>query len=188
VNKFCNCCKIQKSFFEYHKKTKSKDGLNDICKSCANEKARMWYDKNKERNHETMRKWRFKNRDKYLADSSAWQYNNKDRVKDKNRRWRDKNRGLCNSFKAKRRSFKRNATPKWLTDKQKSAIRCLYIIANFLSNKTGIKYHVDHIHPLAGDNFAGLHVPWNLRIIPAQDNMVKSNKMPSKDEHLKWSY
>lgn len=36
-------------------------------------------------------------------------------------------------------------------------------------------FHVDHIYPLQSDWVCGLHVEHNLRHIPAQDNIAKSN-------------
>ena len=66
-----------------------------------------------------------------------------------------------------------NATPLWADF---DAIKVEYQLANWCSEVTGIKYHVDHIVPLQGKLVCGLHVPNNLRVIPAVDNMRKHNK------------
>ena len=41
---------------------------------------------------------------------------------------------------------------------------------------TGTLFHVDHIIPLNGKLVSGLHVPSNLRIIAAEDNIEKGNE------------
>lgn len=76
----------------------------------------------------------------------------------------------------KRQLAKINRIPKWLTESDWLNIKCKYSVANMLSQKSGKKYHVDHIIPLQGKRVSGLHVPSNLRVIPAQENVKKSNK------------
>lgn len=85
--------------------------------------------------------------------------------------------------KARRRKH-RDATPTWLTRKQKSELRQLYQIAITMTQTTGEQYVVDHIYPLRSDVVCGLHVPWNLRIITQQQNLQKSNAVPGDEEAL----
>ena len=93
---------------------------------------------------------------------NAWKANNKTQVRA--------------DTKARRRKH-RLATPKWLTRQQKSEIRQLYQIAITMTKTTGEQYVVDHIVPLRSEFVCGLHVPWNLRVIPRQENLLKSNKL-----------
>ena len=79
-------------------------------------------------------------------------------------------------YDIKRRINKLLATPSWLSIKQKLEIGELYYLAMELEEETGIKYHVDHIVPLQGNNVCGLHVPWNLQVIPASENLSKGNR------------
>jgi 5-methylcytosine-specific restriction endonuclease McrA len=78
--------------------------------------------------------------------------------------------------KARRRKH-REATPPWLTRKQKTEIRQLYQIAITMTKTTGEQYVVDHIVPLRSSDVCGLHVPWNLRVITQEENLKKSNKL-----------
>ena len=76
----------------------------------------------------------------------------------------------------RRRRF-RSATPPWITKEQKAAMKQLYIEAQRLTKLTGERYVVDHIVPLINEDVCGLHVPWNLRVITQDENLVKSNKL-----------
>lgn len=67
------------------------------------------------------------------------------------------------------------ATPKWLTKQERAVIGWLYDKAKGLTRVTGTLYVVDHIVPKISPFVCGLHVPWNLQIIPATENTAKGN-------------
>lgn len=90
--------------------------------------------------------------------------------------WKDRNVVWVRADTKARRRKHRDATPPWLTQKQKSEIRQLYQIAITMTQTTGEQYVVDHIVPLRGESVCGLHVPWNLRVITREENLIKSNK------------
>ena len=91
--------------------------------------------------------------------------------------WKDRNTIWVRADTKARRRKHREATPSWLTREQKGQIRELYKIAITMTKTTGEQYVVDHIIPLRSEIVCGLHVPWNLRVIPRQENLLKSNKL-----------
>jgi hypothetical protein len=90
--------------------------------------------------------------------------------------WKERNPTWVRADTKARRRKHRQATPPWLTRKQKSEIRQLYQIAITMTKTTGEPYVVDHIIPLRGEDVCGLHVPWNLRVVTREENLRKSNK------------
>ncbi len=102
---------------------------------------------------------------------------NTKKFSDRNKKHYEENKSVYYARASKRRAMKSKAVPKWLTEDEHQEIKDLYEIARMFKLYTGQEYHVDHIVPLQGKNVCGLHVPWNLQVIPAKENLSKSNKL-----------
>lgn len=149
---------------------------NRQCRDCWVEDTRAWYKANKESVLKKQKIYAKENAEKRndqrknrYAQNSAYELR-------KNREWRKANKGLATFHSVKYQTSKKNRTPSWLTQKQVNSIATEYELAAWCTKVTGIKYHVDHIVPLQGKTVSGLHVPWNLQVIPASDNHKKSNR------------
>lgn len=100
-----------------------------------------------------------------------------DKIKENMRNWQ-RDHASANAFKASLyRARKLKATPPWLSALHLSSIKSLYIEARARTMRTGEKYQVDHIYPLNNKLCCGLHVPWNLQIITANENAAKKNNL-----------
>ena len=97
-------------------------------------------------------------------------------VNARGRKWARNNRDSRNANWAEYHAKKLERTPTWLTKKHRQEIKEFYLICKMFQMYTGQKYHVDHIVPLRGEFVSGLHVPWNLTVLPASENCSKFNK------------
>jgi hypothetical protein len=179
--KICAKCKEEKDFSCFSPdrgKKASKDGLRSRCKKCRAEDNVAWHNKNKIRSLENSRKWKRENSDLVKQYSKKWMFDNPEKHALNSKIWKQNNKASNCNIAARYRSAKLQSTPHWLTSIHNAQIQEFYDIAAAKSFQTGIKYHVDHIHPLQGEYFNGLHVPWNLQIITAIENISKKNRMP----------
>lgn len=126
------------------------------------------------------------NKDAIASYRRQWLSENKDRKSASDKAWRQRNLAKTNAYSATRHAAKMQATPTWLSAIEQAQIQEMYDVALAKSVQTGIKHHVDHIHPLQGENFNGLHVPWNLRVISASENLSKGNNLPFEKACLGW--
>ena len=163
----CTKCKGIKDSSEFHKWSSHKRGFKYHCRECRkgegaeykrkhyhdnmpvyNERAKSWKEENKERWNEYMREYR-------VSDSFSYKT------------------PLNRFHRAKRRAAEIERTPAW---SDLSKIRGIYNLCNELKDKHGVAFEVDHIYPLQGQNISGLHVWFNLMIIPQKLNRSKGNK------------
>lgn len=143
-------------------------------------KANKRYSQNREAILEIVRRYREENPEAVLRSQRKYSRKYREEINERGRKWRRANRDKCNYYSSRNRKEVRKATPSWLTEWDLFVIQEHYYKARRLYQLTGIEWHVDHIYPLMGNKARGLHVPWNLRVIPASENLKKSNKMPEE--------
>lgn len=164
--KICSKCKTNKALEEYNKSLSSKDGYQSKCRKCC----KLHRKENKDRISKVNKTWRAVNKDRHKELTDTWRDSNKEEYTRYQREWRENNRGRRASYIAKYRAQKLKATPEWLSDEQELEIKRIY-------GNCPIDCHVDHIVPLQSNNVCGLHVPWNLQILEAKDNLSKGNRL-----------
>ncbi len=109
--------------------------------------------------------------------AKRWRDKNPEVVKENGRKWSKKNAEHCARKSSERRAATFRAIPPWLTVEDRALIAAKFAEAKRISLETNVKHHVDHIVPLKGEKVRGLHVPWNLQVIPASVNHKKWNKI-----------
>ena len=171
--KICSKCGQHKSKDAFSSCKTGLYGVRGDCKLCRKSSNSAHYKTNLERRRAQNANYARNNRDK----QSEWYYRNKGKISAYRKYYIQNNRGKINAISSARKNKKRKATPKWLSREDKLEMELLYTKAATLSETTGIKYHVDHIVPINGENISGLHVPWNLQILTAEENYRKSNKI-----------
>lgn len=148
--KKCTKCKVIKKYEAFNKDKHRKDGLYPSCKGCKSIVNKSFYDNNLETEQQRGRDKYAENREAYNTRSKQYNADNWD----KRRMW-----------KAKRRADELNAT---LPGFEKELLEI------YKNRPDG--FHVDHIVPLRSKTICGLHVPWNLQYLTAEENLKKSNK------------
>lgn len=169
--KLCTKCGEQKPRDTFAKNNSKADKLQTFCKLCAVIVAREYKKANREKVQEYAREYREANRKKLREAVKRYTEANFEKVK----KYRESNPEKFAAYNAKRRAAKLQRTPTWLTKEQLDEIETFYTVALAFRLYTGLTYHVDHIVPLQGKKVCGLHVPWNLQVISATDNLKKSN-------------
>ena len=206
ATKVCCSCKVVFPIEDFPKNKSQKDGRGGSCKPCKrlsdkqyrennkdkvaagkrkcylqkrehyDSKTKDWVKNNPERRKEICTKSYLTNQDTILEKQSIYRQNNKDLCNSRIKSWSERNADKIRAKDARRRSVQLNAQPPWLSAEQKRDIDSIYALARDCELVSGEKYHVDHIVPLQGKTVCGLHVPWNLQVLPASVNIGKSNK------------
>lgn len=142
--KRCTKCGETLPIAEFHKDKRRPLGVNSQCKKCRRQITI--------KRHSTTKGAK-------LRRKSVKRYNRS-----------DKRRAAIHSYSVRRREMQTLATPPW---SPLHAIAAVYSEAERLTLESGIKHEVHHIMPIMEFEglFVGLHVPWNLEILTAEEHI-----------------
>lgn len=169
---------------------------SEQAKQHARDQQKAWREANRDRVREVNRKnnaarsakYRAANREKVGQSQSDYYERNREKIlsqckiyRDTNEnyklaaaRWAAANIPTIRALSAHRRAKLKKATVAWA---DREAIKAIYAEADRLTVETGVAHVVDHIIPLNNKLVCGLHCEANLRVITAEENGAKSNKL-----------
>ena len=193
--KICSCCKIEKSYDEYHKSKNDKDGYKTACKVCRNKKQDDYRQNNKDKINEYMKnysevnstdiklkckKWVNDNRDKANETKRLWKRSNKERLRKYNKTYTHKWRMFLHGTLKRMNLPKSNRTIDMLGYsplKFKEHLESLFLPGMSWDNHGD--WHIDHIKPLslfASDTPINIvNALDNIQPLWAKDNLIKGD-------------
>ena len=150
--------------------------VNGTCYDCIKLRVSKWQQENPDKVKQSHEAWVKRNPGVANERRKKWYAENLDRHNEQMRKYHADRPHLRAVLSSKARASQLQRTPSWLTDDDWWMIEQAYEISKTRSLVTGLDWHVDHVIPLRGRNVSGLHVPANLRVIPAKINLKKGNK------------
>jgi hypothetical protein len=192
--KACVSCGVEKSLGEFYKRKDSPDGYRNDCKECRKAVSLRGYHRDIPRksaqkkeayrkkvlstpNYHSVVYWSSVDRRREYA--RAYYKKHREKLIEKALSYAAANKDKANANKKKYKLAKQNACPPWVLASPDlcAQIAHFYSEARRLTEQTGVVHHVDHILPIRGKHFCGLHVPWNLQVLTASENCSKQNKV-----------
>lgn len=162
MKKVCFKCSIEKPLSSFHKHKKMKDGHLNKCSECVVKAVKEWRNKNpdaRKKEHAKNREIKgFKTREQYFKER------------------KQKAIGRKTSSLKYEHKRRRVIEKQVFTEFDEFVLEEAILLAKLREQKTGIKWHVDHIVPLFHKKASGLHNAYNLQVVPAWWNVKKGNR------------
>lgn len=166
----CIKCGERKPLAEFSKRKSRPLGVKSACKVCDKIANRLHYCANLDKNREYARVYRRENAEVVAAQQAVYRDANREVLREYHRQYAKDNPSAVLAKIARRRAQKLLAAPTWANPVK---VQGFYSALRFL----GAGWHVDHIVPLSSPLVCGLHCEANLRIIRAEDNLRKGNRV-----------
>lgn len=168
-----------------------------------NQLAREYNKNNKEKINNRSKTYYKENRDKIRNNANEYYNNNKGKVCLKKKEYYENNKHYFNRLsreywknnkeeiaKYKKKYYENNKS--YYNERSQARKRNLNVASlGGVYREETIKIYkearareltVDHIWPIKGESWCGLHVPWNMQLISLHENDCKNNKHPHKWE------
>lgn len=185
----CVMCGMVKPLTDFHISKHGRGGKAAHCKGCISISASLFYSNNKNKilqrgkeyrektNHRHSRQWYLNNKEHFSTYRKIWYYANRNYILLQQNKYRRSAAGKAKRqvYDAARRVKLTKCTPSWCNPLELLAIYKQCVDETIASN---VLHEVDHYYSINGRTVCGLHVPSNLRIIPATENRKKGNKHP----------
>ena len=136
---------------------------------------KRWQAANPDKMKRAIKRWGDRNRARVLENNRRWRHKDLAKHAQRAKDWRKAHPEKWNALVMARYAAKTRAIPVWLERADKLEIEDTYRRAREVTATTGRRWHVDHIIPLRGKEVCGLHVPWNLQVLSAEENVRKRN-------------
>lgn len=164
-SKTCKSCREEKPLSTFY----FQNGAHMArCKECFNaERSRR---NSSPARMQARRTYRARNRDRLTMARKQWGDANREKLAAYMREWRKGASYVHDTHVTTR------GTDRRLGWANRFFIKEAYHFARFREKVCGGKWHVDHIVPINHPLVCGLHVEHNLQVIPASENMRKSNR------------
>lgn len=172
TTKVCTKCKVEKNMSEFSVDRQKLSGLSSKCKTC-NKKicSEQYQTKTEGLVKRSICRGGLSQNDR-AAYAKLYRKENPEKVAvyQKKHRQDPKNipklrvRGMLRYTKQKQQ------TPFVLSPAHKAEMEGMYLFCQMFKG-----FQVDHIVPICGKQVSGLHVPWNLQILTAEENRAKGN-------------
>lgn len=179
MSKVCTKCLEEKPLEQYYSDKRAKDGKQSQCKTCHKSFYQTEHGKRvKSKSYDPKKRSEYYqcNKTREQERNAAYYQTYKSQRLSYGKKHYQQNKSKYLEYTRTRQAKLLQRTPTWLNVDQKKEIQEFYWLAKDLTAVSGETYHVDHIVPLQGENVCGLHVPWNLQILPADINLSKGNR------------
>jgi hypothetical protein len=145
-NKRCSLCGEIKPLTEFHRESRTPDGHKTICKKCRSIHEAKWIDPQKV--NDRAKKWYQANKEKGKTRARQWVIENRDRHRETKRQYARKHPDQSLENLHRRLARKRGVTGGHFTEQEWQALLVKYGHKCLRCGRTNVKLERDHVIPL----------------------------------------